>query len=518
MMKARIHATRRGEDAGAALVIALVFITVVAVAVAALLALADTSLRTTVALRSQAAEAAAADGAAQVAINELRKGTYTGPTGPCFSSPAMDLSNFYQSSAGSNLSARVECARDDGTSVLGSATGAGYALLTLPQGSQDGLTLKGLGSGGMKVEGDVGSTARTHLDAGRLEVTGHFTSGSCQIDNGGSITETGPGGGPVLVTSSKCATPSSGDPGYVLPPGAKPDVLGTVNPSCNGGVRTFSPGLYASNQALNGLNNGSCGLSYFQPGIYWFAFDGQWETRNSKVVAGARTAPAVGVNMADACPSPFTTSDPLAGVIFVFAGNARWRLGNGGQAAVCAAASQVPGQPPFAFFGLGGTGQTSAVSGAAGTVSPPAAGSCILKDKDGPGGGVNAPCPTFQTSNFSDVKLYLNGATYLPLGWVDVDLRGSAEQHIVGGLAVRQFQLFSPASATLPEPLSSGPLPGTGGARTVVFLKVYVCPGGGSCSTGGTLRLAVKVGITDPSGVAVPDQREITVFSWSVQR
>jgi hypothetical protein len=501
-----------GEDRGAALIYALIFITVIAIVVAAVLSLADTNLRTTFALRDQAAEAAAADGAAQVAINELRKGAYTGPTGSCFSAATLELSNFYQPPAGSNLSARVECAYDDGLSVHPGATGAGFALLTLPQGSQDGLALKATGSGGMSVEGDVGSTGRSHVDAGRLEVTGDFTSRTCQIDNGGSIRDSS---GPVLATSPECLTPSSGDPNYVLPPSAKPDAVGTWTTSgnCNAGVRTFEPGLYESNQAMNALN-ANCALSYFKPGIYWFAFDGEWETRDAKVVAGAKTAPPVNVNMANACPSPFVNYDPAAGVVFVFGGNARWRLDNGGQAAVCAAVSQVAGQPPFALFGL-----KSAVTGTAGTVSPPAAGSCIRRDKDAPGGGPNAPCATFQTSNFSDIKLYLNGATYLPLGWVDLDLRGSADQYIVGGLAVRQFQLFSPASATLPQPLSSGPLPGgPGGARTVVYLTVFVCPGGGSCSTGGALRLKVKVGIADPSVTVMPGQREITVYSWSTQR
>jgi hypothetical protein len=198
--------------------------------------------------------------------------------------------------------------------------------------------------------------------------------------------------------------------------------------------------------------------------------------------------------------------------MFIFGGNARWRLGMGGQAAVCARLSEVPNQPPFALFGV-----TSTVTGVAGTISPPASGSCIRRDKDAPG---NSACATFQTINHNDIKLYLHGATYLPHGWLDLDLRGSADQYIVGGLVVRQFSLFSPASSTLPEPLSSGPLPagGPGGARTVVYLTVYVCPGGGACDSGGTLRLKVKVGIGDPSGLPEAGSRAITVYSWSVQR
>ncbi len=500
----------RGDDRGAALIYALLFVTVIAIAIAAVMALADANLRTTRAMRDQAAVAAAADGAAQLAINTLRSGTYVGPASDCFTTSTVELQDFYQPPDGSNLSARVECAFDDSLSAQPGATGAGFALLTLPQGAQAGLALKATGSGGMSVHGDVGSTGKTHVDAGRLEITGDFTSGSCQIDNGGSITD---GGGAILTTSPECATPSAGDPGYLLPPGAAPDVVGSWS-ACNADVRTFQPGLYVDNSALNALN-GNCLMNYFRPGIYWFAYDGLWETRNVKVVAGALTAPPVNVNMATACPDPFTASQPGAGVIFVFGGNARWKLGNGGKASVCAALSQVPGQPPFALFGV-----TSPVAGLAGTVSPPGGGSCIRRDKDAPGGGPNAPCATFQTINHSDIELHLNGATYLPHGWVDLDLRGSANQFIVGGLVVRQFQLFSPASAILPEPLSSGPLPGggPGGARTVVYLTVYVCPDGGSCSTGGALRLKVKVGIIDPTGAPQAGSREVTVYSWSVQR
>jgi hypothetical protein len=500
-----------GDDRGATLIYALIFVTVIAILAAAVLSLADANLRTTRAVRDQAAEAAAADGAAQVAINDLRRGTYFGPPATnCFATSTLDLQNFYQPPAGSNLSARVECGYDNGLSLRPGATGAGFALLTLPVGAQEGLALKATGSGGMRVLGDVGSTGKTHVDAGRLEITRDFTSASCQIDNGGSISDAS---GPVLVSSPECSSPSSGDPNYVLPPGAKPDVLGTWS-SCSGGLRTFQPGLYASNSALTALN-GNCAMNYFVPGIYWFAFDGQWETRNVKVVAGAMAAPPAGVDMSTACSSPFENPPAGSGVMFIFGGNARWKLGNGGQAAVCARLSQVSGQPPLALFGL-----KSDVVGAAGTVPAPAGGSCIRKDKDAPGGGPSAPCATFQTINHSDIKLYLDGATYLPNGWVDVDLRGSADQYITGGLAVRQFQLFSPASATLPEPLSSGPLPGggPGGARSVIVLNIYVCPNGGSCSTGGTLRLKVKLGINDPSGAPQPGQRNITVYSWSVQR
>ena len=167
--------------------------------------------------------------------------------------------------------------------------------------------------------------------------------------------------------------------------------------------------------------------------------------------------------------------------------------------AICAPVSSVQGQPAIALWGLkAGVGSVLAQS------------DCLLGDRS---------CATFQTTNANNVTLYLEGSTYVPHGWVDLDLHSSS-QYIVGGLVVRQFSLFSPASSTLPEPLSSGPLPGgPGGARTVVYLTVYVCPDGGACATGGSLRLKAKVAIYDPNGPPAPNgNRPVTVLSWSVQR
>ena len=88
--------------------LALVFITVVSLVVMAVLAFADTSMRSTIALRSQVSETAAADGAAQAAINALRKGPYNGNSAGCFGATStMTLNNFYQRPGGSSgLSAR----------------------------------------------------------------------------------------------------------------------------------------------------------------------------------------------------------------------------------------------------------------------------------------------------------------------------------------------------------------------------------------------------------------------------
>jgi hypothetical protein len=130
-------------------------------------------------------------------------------------------------------------------------------------------------------------------------------------------------------------------------------------------------------------------------------------------------------------------------------------------------------------------------------------------------------CPTVGTTNKSGISLYVYGASFLPLGGVDLDMTNSSDLTIEGGLVVRQLRTFAPAATTPPAPLSSGPLPGGAGtsARTVVLLTVYVCQGASSCTTGGSVQLKAKVAISDPNGTpGTNGQRPTTVLSWSVQR
>src|SRR5947209_4446814 len=93
------------DDSGAALVLALVIVLVFALGLAGLLSFSDASIRTTVALRDQAAQAYDADAAAEAAINDLRKGTFNNAASQnqnCFgSSSTMTLSNFYPGTTGS---------------------------------------------------------------------------------------------------------------------------------------------------------------------------------------------------------------------------------------------------------------------------------------------------------------------------------------------------------------------------------------------------------------------------------
>jgi hypothetical protein len=267
---------------------------------------------------------------------------------------------------------------------------------------------------------------------------------------------------------------------------------------------------------LNALN-ANCSVLYFGPGVYYFAFNDTNETSNNKnntwvtqniVEAGTPTKPGLTPDVkADtkAC-SPFETYASGTGAVFIFGGRTNWKIDKNSQVGLCA--KVMAGQPPIGVYGL-----KSPVT--SGSVTMPAQTGCTLADKD----GTSSKCPTLSTTNANNVTLYFESSTYLPHGWVDLQLQ-SPLQYITGGLVVRQFSLMSPASSVLPAPLSSGPLPGgPGGGRTVVYLTVYVCPGGGSCTSGGTLRLKAKVDISDPNGPPAPNGlRQITVLSWSVQR
>ena len=82
MIDRLIRRVRPGDDGGALLIIAIIVVTVVALVTGFVLTQGDGSLRASVALRDVARASYAADGAAQVAINDLRTGHNTGDDEP----------------------------------------------------------------------------------------------------------------------------------------------------------------------------------------------------------------------------------------------------------------------------------------------------------------------------------------------------------------------------------------------------------------------------------------------------
>ena len=144
---------------------ALVFITVISVVVIAVLSLADASMRATIKLRGQAAEAAAAEGAANIAINALRESTYTG-AGGCFGGTS-DLSVPSSQLPGPDtMSALVSCTPDStmaqfplgapAQAILSTATDSLPGIAVNRRSSANGAATP---DAGLRVSGNIYSNA-----------------------------------------------------------------------------------------------------------------------------------------------------------------------------------------------------------------------------------------------------------------------------------------------------------------------------------------------------------------------
>lgn len=493
----RLARLRHGDDSGAALVLALVFVVVVAIVLASVLSFADASLRATIATRSQAAQTADADGAAEVAINNLRLGSYVGP-GSCFGgSSTLTLDNFYQPPTGPADSAAVTCEQDTVTSVPSIATTRpGYALLTLGNSAlEDGVYLKANGNGGVKAQGAVGARSNINIDHGNLNVAGDVNATSCS----GNINVTG-----GTQTCTAAAGAAIVDPNYPTPPA--PDGTVPTMPTCKAYMQ-FNPGTYSSVTALNNAMSCNKAKVYdFRPGFYYFTYSGVWTISDNTMVAGSPTQlSATPPAIPGACPNLINTITPPAtdtGVTFVFGGSAQMNITGNAQVEICGRYSSI--SPPIAFFGLKSNLGTMTAQNGCVTAIGTAAGACQM---------------LFTDQNSTNTVLYLWGTVYAPKAWIDVDLRKSTTQYFNDGVVARRFSVFAPASAIPPTPLASLPIDIPGPARTVVVLTVYVCPGQSTCTVAtGRVRLKVKVGIGDPASRPVPGSRDITVYSWGVQR
>jgi hypothetical protein len=509
------------DDTGASLVFALLFITIVATGIAAMLGLADASLRATIAVRKQAAQSSDADGAAQVAINQLRLGTYAG-TGNCFGATAtLTLNNFYQPAGGGPAdSAIVACAKDATDSQSASP---GMALLTVGNATSHGQYVEhgillqdnegddehggegggeGEGGGGgssgtLKVQGSVGSRSDINVQDGTLAVTGNVSATTCT----GTITAT------VTKTCTTAAGNALSDPNYPAPPAPDTSTQSPSMPSC-ASIMHFQPGIYTSASSLNSAMGCSKARVYdFRPGIYYFKYSGTWNIDDNILVAGAVSQiTSTTVKVPGACPSQVSPSTPDqgGGVEFVFGNDAQLTISDNATAEICAKYSATT--PPIAIYGL----KTALGSG---SKQIPAQTGCVAS--------TSSPCSFFESDSnhdSSDVTFYIQGLVYAPLAWVDLDLRGSDEQYFNDGLVARAFSAAPPESGGTSHAILSNPN-GSTSARTVVYLAVYVCPGKSTCTTStGKLRLQARVGINDPTGTAVAGKRQITVYNWSVER
>jgi hypothetical protein len=388
----------------------LIIVTVVGLGGAALLSLSDSSVRTTIALRDEGAEAYAADGAAQLAVNSLstgkgftagslfRNANNTTCFGPNTTSGTLNLPGFYPGAMGRNgtapSSASVTCTPDPATGVnatvvpITSANRPAQAIMALGQvASEDGINVKPLSGTPFAVD-TVKSNSTIKVVSGSMQSTGAVTAKTVCT---GTITPS-----PSCNTNTNLVDPGYAADTTVVPP--YQPVPADVAASCPGGVVTFSPGYYDDAKALTTLmdSTGACTGStwWFTPGTYYFDFHNnlldtdvyrgavtasggaadQWGILSGNLVAGTPTnsngtviaSPGAAPVMPGSCQSP-TRSTSNAGVQFIFGGDSQLALGGAADAEICGTYSAT--KPPIGVYGVKTGASTQTVLTGTGTTA-----------------------------------------------------------------------------------------------------------------------------------------------------
>jgi hypothetical protein len=521
-MTGRIRVTGRvrGDgDAGAALIAVLIIVTVLSLGLAALLSFTDTSIRSTVALRAQAAEASTADGAAEVAVRQLRDGTFTGGCDTATTPKA---------------SAAVRCTPDP-ANTSGSGGNAnsspGNAILTLGTSpSEYGIYLNSTNNQSVKVKGGIFSNSTIYLDGNKSDLENIATNsyvyalGACA--GSGSLISTP---APVCnyATQPQSAYDRRGkDPGTIAGHGASFDAppaptVAQTPPACTGkAVYELQPGLYTSATQLNALtNSASCSKAVFHlnPGRYYFNFKDpatahKWTVSGGYLVGGTPTA-TLKTNPPPTIPGSCVVpgqagATTTSGVELVFGADSRfdWTKNGTDNANIELCASNSDSGPPVAVYGL----KQSIGSGA---MLVPAQSGCVIATGY-PAGGDATHCAILQSYNDPNPSFTVRGTVYAPSSMIDLYLNNNTVQVFRWGLVSRGLRLGSTGSTgslavavidvpdNAPAPF---PLP------RLLYLEVFVCPGASTCTATGTPRLRVKVVVSD-------SPPSVSVVGWSYPR
>ncbi|HEY3261175.1 MAG TPA: hypothetical protein VGJ95_13060 [Pseudonocardiaceae bacterium] len=359
------------DDRGASLVLVLVVVTVLSIGLAALLTLADTSLRTTVVMRDQAADVYNADGAMQAAINNIRNSGYNNASGQhCFGgSDTLTLPNFYGAD-----SAAVSCTADPAKVLiqcpsLTQCNRPGSAILTLGRiAGEDGVNIQQPTGSAFNVHGVVFSNSTIDVVNGSLNTnTRVYARGACTgtiVSNPAAYCNYGTG-----------ANALGDDPNYA--PATSTVPARRALPSCTtpNSVVTFEPGYYDDAYGLSAMmaGNSACRHStwWFKPGAYYFDFHNSgtnanpllnssggnvWTIDDGYLVAGTPVdaagavivSPAVPATIPGSCNNPIKSASAV-GVQFIFGGDSQFAV-KSGQVEICGTYSAT--KPPVAVYGL----------------------------------------------------------------------------------------------------------------------------------------------------------------------
>ncbi len=389
---------RRRGDEGAVLIIALIIVTVVALVTGLVLTRGDGSLRATVALRNVAASSYAADGAAQIVLNDLRTGfwdtsddqagndvppdwVFTNAVGDsCFGDDVTDddditsadddlvLSSFFpagKSSGDAPASAYVHCRPEKATGeqgtvrVVSDANSPGDAIITLGSGGEDGLYNF---NKVLKVRGGIRSNSTINANK------------DIQVDDADVRSRNGSCTNVAVSVGYTCATDGGVDAGlfdvakYDADISSIAEVSWQPVPACTGAFVAFAPGYYDDAAALEALNSCNKPL-WFKPGTYYFDFhnddngdplfeagiagdtDNEWLIEGRKVIGGALKP---GLTLDNSTPVPGACQNPIEdvtaqGVQFVLGGDSRINVGSDSLVELCA--DYRADQPPMVVYG-----------------------------------------------------------------------------------------------------------------------------------------------------------------------
>ncbi|MGH3862072.1 hypothetical protein [Actinokineospora sp.] len=364
--------TRRHDDSGAALILVLVLVSVISLGLLALLTFSGTSIRTTVALRGQAAEASTSDGAMAAAINTIRNSTYNNSSGQqCFG--GSDTLTF-DGIAGAGA-ATVACGADPSKVLiqcpsLSMCNRPGSAILTLGRtAGENGVNISQPSGSTFRVHGIVFSNSNINVVNGTLFTnTRVYARTTCA----GTITSDP---SPPSCNYGATANPLSDDPNYLPQAAVAPQHRALPPCTTPDSVVTFEPGYYDDAYGLSRMMSASssCRNStwWFKPGAYYFDFHNGgtnanplldssggniWTIDNGTLVAGTPVngagqvigAPPVPASIPGSCNNPIKDAGAV-GVQFIFGGDSQLAV-KAGQAEICGTYSAT--RPPVAIYGL----------------------------------------------------------------------------------------------------------------------------------------------------------------------
>jgi hypothetical protein len=474
------------SEAGSSLVIALAFLSVFALWISTTLASASSSVKVGQSLRSERPLRYAVDAAVDHAIQTIRldssKGKDDGGTSPCHTESTFNNHTIY-----------VHCTPQPRSGVPGlGGSSPTLGILTLATGSEVGYQHKSNDiirvNGGVYSNSSItsfggnysqlntcppsypttqaGCTAQTPNPHGTVTAVGNCDIGTKDQNHNEHIVAS-------IRNCNATPSPAGWDPGY--PPDqleafASPAVPSTAT-ACPSGYALVPllPGRYGDDKlnALNALSSGcDHSLLWFQPGTYYFDFDGVWNINRESltIVAGQ---PAWGALPADPSTVPFGSScnaDPIAdhpGTEFIFGKTARMDVQKG-RFEICSPVSALRQQ--IAIYGVkANTGTTlKAQSGCVAAV--------------GYSGNEDGQHCALLTTGGNNSWVMVHGTIYAPAAVVEFKMTNVGYQVVSRGIIARVLSIHVTPSTVFTGAFISSP--GFGSVTAAdrdVFLTAYHC-------------------------------------------